>query len=337
MEQNKIRIAVPDGSLRSENRGNIGELFLTAGYDIVGYSPDVEWEKPLIRNDPEIELRTDRPQNMPMQMPRKYDAGILGADWNYETGGSLVEVCDLKAGWVKIVVAVKKEVAAGSIDELLMNSRGKTLICVSEYPFIAKDALMKSPAYLELYGNKKPVMNGDRGEKSGENEFLRIERSFGKTENTADGFADFIIETTQTGDGLARANMRIIDTVMESTARLYTTEATLSDAWKREKIEDIATLLMGAVATRQQQYVVAAMNIPLSSIEGFVGFLKEEGYCKKMPTVSIYGDNAAVEVVIPMAKYPLAVKQILKMGADDIINRNTGQIVTRMEFPSIYR
>jgi ATP phosphoribosyltransferase len=59
--------------------------------------------------------------------------------------------------------------------------------------------------------------------------------------------ADLLIENTQTGRTLARHNLKIIDTLFESTACLIGSSRRISSSIKREKVNSIIeTLRMAA-------------------------------------------------------------------------------------------
>jgi ATP phosphoribosyltransferase len=64
--------------------------------------------------------------------------------------------------------------------------------------------------------------------------------------------ADAIVEVTETGSSLKANRLTIIDTVMESETHLIAGKATLADPWKREKIDQIALMLRGAIDAQSQ-------------------------------------------------------------------------------------
>ncbi|MBI3050971.1 hypothetical protein HYY74_00775 [Candidatus Woesearchaeota archaeon] len=347
----KLKLALPSGSLNNSTRGNTNELFKTAGYQITGYEPGQEEFSPRIGNDPELELLVDRPRDIPMQIDfGVYDAGILGLDAYKESGweGMIQEVCDLGYGRIRIVSAgpypkgattasVMQEYAdykskpdserqLGPVRETrfpLKSLRVNKMLfrIATEYPLITKewvDPLSRriffgQPAQIQAPWN--PYNLDAR---------LEIAVTTGKTEQKArTGFADLIVEATQSGRTLERAGLTVLDEIMTSTARLY---ARTKDSWKEGKIREVATMLMAA--TGAMKYMIV-MNVPEDGLERVANFLRTAGYCAKEPTVSRYNGNCSVETAIPRNEYPQAVRQLLMLGADDIYNSNTGAFVQR--------
>ena len=75
-----------------------------------------------------------------------------------------------------------------------------------------------------------------------------MEFSWGATEVKPPQLADAIVEVTETGSSLRANNLRIVDTILESTPRLIANAAAWQDDWKRKKIENITLMLRGAIA-----------------------------------------------------------------------------------------
>ena len=75
-----------------------------------------------------------------------------------------------------------------------------------------------------------------------------VEYSWGSTEAKVrvPGLVDAIAELTETGSSLRANNLRVIDTMFETTPGLIANKNAYNDAWKREKAQHIATLLIGA-------------------------------------------------------------------------------------------
>ena len=72
--------------------------------------------------------------------------------------------------------------------------------------------------------------------------------------------ADAIVDVTVTGNSLRANNLRIVETVIESTPRLIASKQAWDDPWKRQKIEDIALMLRGAMAAEGKVWL--SMNVP---------------------------------------------------------------------------
>ena len=81
---------------------------------------------------------------------------------------------------------------------------------------------------------------------------VKVEFSWGATEVKPPMLADAIVEVTETGSSLKANHLKIIDTVMESETHLIASKAALADAWKKQKIDQIALMLRGAIDAQAQ-------------------------------------------------------------------------------------
>jgi ATP phosphoribosyltransferase len=75
----------------------------------------------------------------------------------------------------------------------------------------------------------------------------RIVPTWGATEAFLPEDADLLIENTQTGQTIARHNLKIIDTLFESTACFIGNTDSVSSSGKRERISAITETLQRAV------------------------------------------------------------------------------------------
>ena len=95
----KVKLVIPKGSLE---KGTY-TMLERAGYIIYGqertYRPGI--------NDPKIELKILRPQEIPIQVAEGlHDIGITGEDWCEETGADVKILLNMEYGRVKMVLAV---------------------------------------------------------------------------------------------------------------------------------------------------------------------------------------------------------------------------------------
>jgi ATP phosphoribosyltransferase len=74
----------------------------------------------------------------------------------------------------------------------------------------------------------------------------RILPTWGATEAFIPEDADLLIENTETGSTIARHNLKIIDTLFESTARLIGNKNKDYSVLKKDRIENIIKLLSKA-------------------------------------------------------------------------------------------
>jgi ATP phosphoribosyltransferase len=252
-------------------------------------------------DDPRIEsVRFLRPQEIPVYVADGiFDAGITGRDWVEETGAEVVTVCVLPYSKatskpVKIVLAVAESSPFREPADLPSGLRVST-----EYPNIAK-------RYFEKLGKE-----------------ARISLSYGATEAKVPDIVDAIVDNTETGSSLRAAGMRIVDTLLESYTELVANVRVWNDPAKRRALEDIATLLRGALDARGK--VLLKLNVEGSKLKDVVEVLPS----MKAPTVSELhgGGYFAVETVVPKAGVNELIPVLKQRGAEDIIELPISKIV----------
>ena len=289
---NKIlRLGLPKGSLQESTL----KLFRKAGYHITissrSYHPSFD--------DPEIEAMLIRAQ----EMPRYVDAGILdcgltGKDWIMEQNADVHEVAELiyaKEGLrpVKWVIAVPNE------------SRIKTL----------KDLNGKRIA-TELVGFTKRYLKS-KGIKA------EVDFSWGATEVKPPHLADAIVELTETGTSLKANNLRIIETILQSSTRFIANKKAWLDKWKRQKMENISLLLKGALAAEEK--VGLKMNVPKKSLKRVMSLLS----AMHSPTISALSDERwyALEVVINEKVVRDIIPKLKMAGASGIVEYQLNKVI----------
>lgn len=243
-----LKLGLPKGSLQ-ETTAN---LFRLAGYNINfpsrSYYPKID--------DEEIECILIRAQEMARYVEQGVmDLGITGIDWVTENKAKVKELADLQAPWpnygkVRWVLAVKEGSPFRSVKDLA----GKR---------IATEVVGIAAQYFKKHGVQ-----------------AKIEFSWGATEVKPPVLADAIIDVTETGSSLRANNLKVIDTVLESTPRLIANRDAYQDPWKREKMENILLMLRGAIAAASR--VGLMMNVPLSRLDAVLGVLPALG----TPTVA---------------------------------------------------
>jgi len=239
---NKVKFAIPKGSLEKATF----EILQRSGYKVTGqertYRPSI--------NDPNIELKILRPQEIPVFVSEGLqDVGITGQDWIKETGADVEVLQNLEYGRIKLVVAIPKGAGTTAGISHFMESiwdKGKNVRVSTEYLNIAGEYIKNSPSYKKNFGSMEPLLVTPWWRK-GENPRAKVFLSFGATEAKPPENADFIIDVTETGSTIEANNLKIIETIMESSAVLIANKKALDDPQKREKIYDIMTLLKGVV------------------------------------------------------------------------------------------
>src|SRR5207253_6767336 len=80
-----------------------------------------------------------------------------------------------------------------------------------------------------------------------------VEFSWGATEaKAAEGLVDAIVEVTESGSTIRAHGLKIIHELMESCPQLIANKQSWQDPWKREKIEQIKLLLLGALSAENK-------------------------------------------------------------------------------------
>lgn len=289
----KLKLGFPKGSLQDSTV----ELFKRAGIKIDissrSYYP--------ISDDDELEIMLMRSQEMPLYVQNGFfDAGLTGYDWICETSATVKEICELnyaksgfKPGPVRWVLAVPEGSKIKSVDDL----EGKR---------VATELLN----YTRKYFAKKKIK-------------VDIEFSWGATEAKAGKFVDAIVELTETGSSLKANKLRVIDEMFVSTTRFITNSKTLDDNWKREKIENMAMLLKGALAS--EGMVGLKMNVPVKCLEKVMSVLP----ALKKPTISQLSDKnwVAIEVVLEEKTVKKIIPALKRSGATGIIEYSLNKII----------
>jgi len=228
LSEEKIWLALPDGHQQSPTT----ELFNKAGLELKGYSEDRVNRRPCFNMD-WVNVKVIRPQDMPLQVANgNFDLAITGKDWLLEhlcrfPSSPVTELVDLGFGQVKVVAVVSQDLSAANIDNLkqLINAdKLSPLRVASEYINIADKYLRDN--HVSRY---------------------QLIPTWGASEAFLPEDADLLIENTQTGQTLAKHNLKIIDTIFQSTACLIGNKNSLESSYKKEKIASLVGILRRAV------------------------------------------------------------------------------------------
>ena len=227
------------------------------------------------------------------------DCGLTGHDWIVENGNAddVVEICELtysraSSQAAKWVLAVPDESPVRKPEDLAGGVIATELVNVTRKYF------------------------AERGVK------VTVEFSWGTTEIKA-RLLDAIVDLTETGSSIRANNLRVLDTLLSSTIRFVANKAAWDMPWKREKMENIAMLLKGAMNARAK--VGLKMNVPEDKLAEIVGFLPAE----KSPTVSRLADSAwvAVEVILEEKQERELIPRLTRAGATGIITYPLNKVI----------
>jgi ATP phosphoribosyltransferase len=288
----KLKLGIPKGSLQNATIA----LFKRSGWKINvngrSYFPEI--------NDDSIECAICRAQEMSRYVENgTLDAGLTGKDWIAENSSDVRVVADLV--YSKVSARPARWVLAVPYDS----------------PINKPEDLQGKKVATELVEFTKRYF----AEKGID---VAIEFSWGATEaKVVSGLADAIVEVTETESTIKAHGLRIIKELMQTNTQLITNHNAWEDAFKREKIEQIALLLKGALLG--EKLVGLKMNVPESKIENIVSLLPS----LNAPTVApLYQSKwFSVETVVDSDVVRDLIPNLLKTGAEGIIEYPLNKVV----------
>jgi ATP phosphoribosyltransferase len=288
---NKLKLGIPKGSLQDATIA----LFERAGWRIYAngrsYFPSVD--------DNELECMLIRAQEMARYVDKGVlDAGLTGIDWVVESGRDVTSVTSLtyskqtrtKVRWV---LAVPEESCYQKAEDLSGKVIATELVEVTKRYFAEKNIPVK------------------------------VEFSWGATEVKPPTLADAIVEVTETGSSLRANRLRIIENVMESETHLIANPNAYSDAWKRQKIDNLALMLNGAIAA--QGRVGLMLNVSKADLDKVLKVLP----ALNSPTVSALSDTgwSAVNTILEESVVRDVIPRLKSAGATGIVEYPLNKIV----------
>lgn len=286
-----LKIGLPKGSLQESTL----KLFRKAGYHISvssrSYYPSFD--------DSEIEAMLIRAQEMAGYVESGIlDCGLTGKDWILEQNASVHEVAELiyaKEGLrpVKWVIAVPNDSKIKTVRDL----NGKR---------IATELVGFTKRYLKTKGVT-----------------AQIDFSWGATEVKPPHLADAIVELTETGTSLRANNLRVIDTILESSTRFIANKKAWNDKWKKQKMENIVMLLKGALAAEEK--VGLKMNVPSRALKRVMSLLS----AMHSPTMASLSDPNwfALEVMINEKLVRELIPKLKMAGAEGIVEYQLNKVI----------
>ncbi|MFC1943524.1 ATP phosphoribosyltransferase [Chloroflexota bacterium] len=225
--EDTVRLALPDGHQQKPTL----ELLSKAGIRVDDY-PSAAGNRRPTTSLAGVMIKVIRPQDMPLQVANgNFDLAITGRDWLREhlyqfPSSPVTELLDVKFGKVKLVVVVSKDLPAADVYSLkqIYAERSMPIRVASEYVNIADKYARDN--HLGVY---------------------RVIPTWGASEAFLPEDADLLIENTETGRTIARHNLKIIDTLFESTACLIGNKDSVASSNKAERIKSITEILHVAV------------------------------------------------------------------------------------------
>ena len=288
-----LSLALPKGSLEEQTYKLFDDANLTLHKPDRAYNPTI--------NDPRIsKVKILRPQEIPIYVASgDFDLGISGFDWVTESKADVIEIAELPyaktgAGIVKMVLAVSDKSSIQRAQDIAPGSRITT-----EFPNITRSFFEQLGIPVEIFF------------------------SYGATEAKVPDFMDALVDLTETGSTLRLNGLRIVETILESTTRLFTNRASWEDPAKREAIEAIRTLLLGAIEARGR--VLLIMNTPAECLDAVIAQLP----AMKRPTISqLHGSgDYSLTTVADKTNVNVLIPRLKAAGAEDILELPINKIV----------
>jgi ATP phosphoribosyltransferase len=287
-----LKLGIPKGSLQDATIN----LFRKSGWRIEvngrSYFPEID--------DPEIACSICRAQEMSRYVESgTLDAGLTGRDWTEENESRVVVITDLF--YSKVSTRPARWVLAVPLDSpfrKLEDLAGKK---------IATELVHFTRKYFE----KRNIP-------------VKVEFSWGATEaKVVSGLADAIVEVTETGSTIRAHGLKILKELMQSNTQLIANEKAWKNPWKREKLEQISLLLLGAL--KAEKMVGLKMNVPGPRLKKVIAMLPS----LNAPTVSnLYQkDWFSVETVVQEAVVRGLIPQLMKLGAEGIIEYPLNKVI----------
>lgn len=275
-------------------------------------------------SDPDIEVKILRPQEIPTYVQEGfYDVGITGKDWIKEANADVRILLDLEYGRVKQVIAIPETFEAEDLTGLItyFAMKNKPLRLSSEYLTSTASHIKSNHAYKKYFGDADPMIITP-WLRIGQNKNVQIFLSFGATEAKPPEDVDAIFDITETGTTLAQNNLKIIDTVMESTAVFVANKNSLKDSKKKEKIADMIALLKGVVEGRKKLHIF--LNVEEKNLTN----LLENMPALKKPTISPLSEKGwyGVNTIIDKNEF-IKIVPIMRKMAQGLVVMETRQIL----------
>jgi ATP phosphoribosyltransferase len=289
-----LRLVLPKGSLEQATL----QLFEDADL-AVSRSSGVDYRASI--DDPRVaDVRILRPQEIPRYVADGlFDVGVTGRDWVEETGTDVVTLTELQysktsAQPIRIVLAVAADSPWTRVTDFPSGVRIQT-----EYTEMTR-------RYFEKHGVDAEVT-----------------LSYGATEAKVPEIADAVVELTETGRALRAAGLKIIDTILVSSTELIANPEAYADPDRRKAMEQIQTLLSGALEARGR--VLVKLNVEEARLDDVISLLP----ALRSPTVSkLAGSGAyAVETVVAKAEINTLIPELKEHGATGIIELPIAKIV----------
>ncbi len=279
----KLKVLLAKGRIYESVFG----LFSDVGISL--YLPDRQYFP--VTNQEDLAFQVVKPQiTSALLAQNKADVGFSGKDWVYENSvqDEVVEIMDLGFDPVRIVVAIPE-----TLDyQKLLHEK---ITVATEYQNLSRRWIEKNN------------VNGTI--------FRTWGTSEGFVQDTQDSLAQVLIDNTSTGSSLKANRLKIVDTLMESSTRMYASKKAMENSEKKQKILELKMLFETVLAARSR--VMLEMNVSQENFDALIKGIPS----MKSPTVSplFAGNGYAVKIAVQKSEVPTLLPKLRSLGATDIV------------------
>jgi len=279
----KLKILLAKGRIYESVYGLLSDVGISI------YLPDRTYFP--VTNQDDLAFQVVKPQIVGALLAgNKADVGFSGKDWVYENGvqDSVEEIMDLGFDPVRIVAAVPDTLDFAKI--------------VSGPVTIATEYQALSSRWM-----KEKNIDGTI--------FRTWGTSEGFVQDNEDSIAQILIDNTSTGSSLHANHLKIVDTLMTSSTRLYASKEALKNPAKKQKIMELKMLMETVLNARSR--VMLEMNVAQDKFDALVKGLPS----MRSPTVSpLFGGNGyAIKIAVQKSDVPVLLPKLQSLGATDIV------------------
>lgn len=289
-EKDTLYFGIPSGSLNEQ----VLRLLAKAGHPLHA-GRQYELSTPY---DSKVVFRVLDRKEMPEKVHKGIvDCGITGKDYIFEAG--MEKDVEVMGDFIfskrtnqpsRVVLASRPELGITRPEDCA----GKTI--ATELPNLTRRRMA------ELYGI----------------EDIKILRSEGKTEaKVVMGESDAFTDVTETGATLKANGNNVIADIFTSNPQLIANRESVSDTFKRDKIDDIRICIDAVLRAEREPVFMVFMDVPTSVLSQVEKMLP----AVVSPTVSPVVDKAwcSVSVVIKESELNILAPQLLRLGVDGIV------------------
>ncbi|MDD5928753.1 MAG: ATP phosphoribosyltransferase [Spirochaetales bacterium] len=279
----KLKILLAKGRIYE----SVYELLSDVGISI--YLPDRTYFP--VTNQEDLAFQVVKPQITSLLLANnKADVGFSGKDWVYENGveNDVEEIMDLGFDGVRIVAAIPE---SRDFEKLLK----APVTIATEYQNLTKHWIEDK----KIQGTV----------------FRTWGTSEGFVQDTEESIAQILIDNTSTGSSLKANRLKIVDTLMESSTRMYASKEAMKDSEKRQKIMELKMLFETVLNARNR--VMLEMNCSKDNFDNLIKGIPS----MKSPTVSplFGGDGYAIKIAVKKSEVPNLLPKLQSLGATDIV------------------